>query len=147
MKPLGGLVPIAFAALIAGCSLQPAYQRPAAPVAATYPAGNAYASSTAGTGRAMVPAADLGWRDFLTDARLQRLVEIGLANNRDLRVAALNVAQTQAQYRIQRAALLPQIGGFVNSSPTRTPASVSTSGRATLTHEYSVGVSAAWELD
>src|SRR5258705_1147829 len=147
MKPLGGLVPIAFAALIAGCSLQPAYQRPAAPVAATYPAGNAYASSTAGTGRAMVPAADLGWRDFLTDPRLQRLVEIGLANNRDLRVAALNVAQTQAQARIPRAAHFPQISGFADSSSSRTPASISPTRNATVTHDYSVGVSAAWEID
>ena len=97
---------------IAGCSLQPVYERPAAPVAAAYPTGAAYKPSTGGSGSATLPAVDIGWRDFLTDPRLQRLVEIALANNRDLRVAALNVAQVQAQYRIQRAALFPQIGGF-----------------------------------
>ena len=94
-----------------------------------------------------MPAVDIGWRDFLTDPRLQRLVEIALANNRDLRIAALNVAQVQAQYRIQRAALFPQIGGFANSSSLRTPASISPSGNATVTHPYSVGLSAAWEID
>ena len=92
-----------------GLLLQPVYERPDAPVAATYPTGDAYKSSTGGPGGTTLPAVDIGWRDFLTDPRLQRLVEIGLANNRDLRVAALNVAQTQAQYRIQRAALFPQV--------------------------------------
>jgi outer membrane protein, multidrug efflux system len=147
----GGCVALIAVAMIAGCSLQPVYERPAAPVSGTYPIGDAYKSSTTGSGGATLPAVDIGWRDFLTDPRLQRLVEIALANNRDLRVAALNVAQTQAQYRIQRAALFPQIGGFVNSpnspSSLRTPASLSSTGRATVTHDYSVGLSAAWEID
>ena len=65
----------------------------------------------------------------------------------ELRVAALNVAQTQAQYRIQRAALFPQISGFADSSSTRTPASLSSTGHAAVTHDYSVGVSASWEID
>jgi multidrug efflux system outer membrane protein len=136
------------AVLIAGCSLQPVYERPAASVSATFPVGDAYKSPT---GSGTPPAVDIGWRDFLTDPRLQRLVEIALANNQDLRVAALNVAQTQAQYRIQRSAMFPQVGGFVNSpsSPmsSRTPASLSSTGRAEVTHDYSVGLSAAWEID
>lgn len=146
-----GVTLVAVAALIAGCSLQPVYERPALPVATTYPSGDAYKPSSDGSGGRTLPAVDIGWRDFLTDPRLQRLVEIALANNRDLRIAALNVAQVQAQYRIQRAALFPQIGGFVNTpnsqSSSRTPASLSSAGRATVTHEYSVGVSAAWEID
>jgi len=132
------------ATLIAGCSLQPVYERPEAPVPLAYPTGAAYASpERAGA----LPAADIGWRDFLTDARLQRLVEIALANNRDLRVTALNVAQTQAQYRIQRAALFPQVAGFADASATRTPGSLSSSGKATVAHDYSVGAAAAWEID
>src|SRR6267378_7703254 len=123
-----GVALVAVAALIAGCSLQPVYERPSAPVSGTYPTGDAYKSSTSQSGSTTLAAVDLGWRDFLTDPRLQRLVEIGLANNRDLRVAALNVAQTQAQYRIQRAALFPQIGGFADSSSSRTPASLSPTG-------------------
>ncbi|HWZ72454.1 MAG TPA: efflux transporter outer membrane subunit [Casimicrobiaceae bacterium] len=142
-----GVALVAIAALIAGCSLQPVYERPSAPVSGTYPTGDAYKSSTAGSSTTRLPAVDIGWREFLTDLRLQRLVEIGLANNRDLRVAALNVAQTQAQYRIQRAALFPQISGFADSSSSRTPASLSATGNATVTHDYSVGVSASWEID
>jgi multidrug efflux system outer membrane protein len=142
-----GVALVAVAALIAGCSLQPVYERPAAPVATTYPTGDAYKPSTGGSGGTALPAVDIGWREFLTDPRLQRLVAIGLANNRDLRVAALNVAQTQAQYRIQRAALFPQISGFADSSSSRTPTSISVSRDATVTHDYSVGLSAAWEID
>jgi multidrug efflux system outer membrane protein len=145
-----GVALLAVAALMAGCSLQPVYQRPAAAVGGTYPTGDAYKSAAGGSANA-TPAIDIGWRDFLTDPRLQRLVEIALANNQDLRVAALNVAQTQAQYRIQRAAIFPQVGGFVNSptSPTssRVPASLSSTGKAEVTHEYSVGLSASWEID
>src|SRR6202163_419096 len=126
----GGLAIVAVAAVIAGCSLHPVYERPAAPVAASYPTGDAYKSSTGGSGNSALPAVDIGWRDFLTDPRLQRLVEIALANNLDLRVAALNVAQMQAQYRIQRSAMFPQVGGFADSSSTRTPASLSSTGHA-----------------
>jgi multidrug efflux system outer membrane protein len=138
---------VAAATLLAGCtSLQPVYRRPDAPVPMAYPTGAAYPSPPGGSSSAL-PAVEIGWRDFLTDPRLQRLVEIALASNRDLRVAALNVAQMQAQYRIQRAALFPQVGGFVDSSATRTPASLSGGGKATVQHDYSVGVSAAWEID
>jgi len=132
------------AALIAGCSLQPVYERPAAPVSPTFPIGDAY-QSPAGTGT--VPAVDIGWRDFLTDPRLQRLVELAIANNRDLRVAALKVAQTQAQYRIQRSALLPQVGAGATLSAARTPASLTTTRNATVAHDYSSGLSGSWEID
>jgi multidrug efflux system outer membrane protein len=136
---------LAMATLMTGCALQPAYRRPDAPVASTFPAGPAYpASAAGGTG---LPATEIGWRDFFTDPRLQRLVEIALANNRDLRVAALTVAQVQAQYRVQRSALFPQVGAFADGSASRGPASLSSSGKATVAHDYSVGVAASWELD
>src|SRR6267378_1043233 len=129
---------------LAACStMQPAYERPAAPVAGEFPAGAAYAASATGG----TPATGIGWRDFLTDPRLRRLVEIALANNRDLRVAMLNVAQVQAQYRIQRAALAPQVSGFADGSHSRTPGSLSKSGTPLLTHAYETGVSVAWEVD
>jgi multidrug efflux system outer membrane protein len=141
----GGCALIAAATLVAGCSLQPVYHRPEAPVAPAYPSGAAYAPP-GGPGTTL-PADQIGWRDFLTDPRLQRLVELALANNRDLRVAALNVAQLRAQYRIQRAAMLPQVGAFADASVARTPGGISSSGRSTLQRDYSVGVSAAWEID
>lgn len=133
-------------AFVSSCSLQPVYEKPAAPVAAAFPSGAAYRSAQVPCGTTLA-AGDVGWRDFLRDARLQRLTEIALANNRDLRVAMLNVEQVRAQYRIQRAALFPQVSGFADGSRSHTPAGISTGGRATTTQTYEVGVSASWEID
>jgi multidrug efflux system outer membrane protein len=90
-----------FAALTA-CTMEPHYERPAAPVPATWTDKNNPSNNT-------TPAAQMGWRDFFPDRNMQRLIELALANNRDLRVAALNVQATQAQYRIQRSDLFPTI--------------------------------------
>ena len=131
-------------AFVSGCSLQPTYERPAAPIAGSFPAGAAYKPAQAGAG---LPAANVGWRDFLRDARLQRLVEIALANNRDLRVAMLNVDQVRAQYRIQRSSLFPQVDGFADATRSHTPAGISSNGKANTSQVYEVGVSASWEID
>ena len=53
--------------------------------------------------------ADIGWREFFTDPRLQKLIEVALQHNPDARVAALNIAAARAQYQIQRADLFPSI--------------------------------------
>jgi multidrug efflux system outer membrane protein len=86
---------------VCGCTLIPRYERPAAPVAAQFP--DAPAQPSAAT------AADISWRDFIADERLVRLIELALANNRDLRVAVLNVEQSRAQYRITRSASFPTV--------------------------------------
>ena len=79
--------------LLTACSFEPTYERPAAPVAGTYPNGPAYQSGSSGQngGSGAGPAADIGWRNFFADPRLQRLISIALENNRDLRIATLNV--------------------------------------------------------
>ena len=94
---------------VGGCSLIPDYERPPLPVAAAYPAGPAYPSSNLSTAQALQSADTIGWRDFFADPQLQTLVEISLRNNRNLRIAALNIASAQAQYRIQRSDLFPHI--------------------------------------
>ncbi len=95
------LIASAAASVLSACSFIPTYERPAAPVAADFPAP----SATSGTA-----AADLAWADFLADERLRALVEIALKNNRDLRVAALNVEQARSLYGVQRADQLPSVG-------------------------------------
>jgi outer membrane protein, multidrug efflux system len=99
--------------MLAGCSLIPDYERPDAPVAAAFPTGPAY---KADSGKGAVTADLLGWRDFFGDPALQRLIAIGLENNRDLRVAALNIEAAQAQYRAQDANLFPQIAATGSGS-------------------------------
>ncbi|MCA3232541.1 MAG: multidrug transporter, partial [Cupriavidus sp.] len=79
------LLCLAAAAALTGCSLIPSYERPAAPVDAAYPQGDAYAASAGDAN--VAAAAELGWRDYFADPRLHRLIQVALENNRDLRVA------------------------------------------------------------
>ena len=132
---------------VAACSLDPRYVRPDAPVMSAYPRGPAYGNNVADTDHSPAAAADLGWRDFLTDPRLQQLMEIALQNNRDLHVAVLNVQELQAEFRIQSAALLPEVSAFADHTRSRTPADLSPKGRSTTDGSYSVGASLGWELD
>src|SRR5260221_5448983 len=99
---------VAAALILGGCmNFIPAYERPAAPVPATY----APESMPAGGSAAGVAAAEIDWQRYFADARLRRLIEIALANNRDLRVAILNIEQARAAYQIKRADELPTLGG------------------------------------
>ena len=167
------LLAVSAAALLSGCSMIPAYQRPAAPVSssfpnyasvapatpsaaasattapsATSPGATAAAPTTAippATSPAAVanaaPAASVAWQDFFADAKLKRLIELALANNRDLRVAVLNIEQARAQYQIKRADQLPTVNGVLNGS--RAPNS-----DGSMTSSYNVGLTAtAYELD
>ena len=132
---------LSLAALLAGCSLIPEYQRPASPSAAQYPRGAVYPAPTPAAARTE------DWRTLFNDPALQQLIESALVNNRDLRVAALNVEAFQAQYRIQRADLLPAVSANASESRQRLPPSV-TRSKAMINSTYAVnlGVS-AYELD
>ncbi len=88
---------------LAGCSMEPKYVRPDNPVPPSWPAGDAYLRQS----EAVLPA--ITYRDVFKDRRLQTLIDQALANNRDLRIAAANIAAARAQYRIQRADLFPSI--------------------------------------
>ncbi|MBU9598126.1 efflux transporter outer membrane subunit [Burkholderia multivorans] len=142
------LTTLGAAMLAAGCTLAPTYERPVAPVATTFPHGAAYDSPPA-TQRSAggYAAVDIGWREFFADPRLQRLIELALQNNRDLRVAALKVEEARAQYRIQRAALIPTLEADGTGTRSRTPKDLSYTGRATVSGDYEVAAGAAWELD
>jgi hypothetical protein len=100
---------VAAVLLLVGCTLIPKYQRPALPVPEQYPGPAVTAPSVA--------AADIAAHEVFRDARLNALVDLALANNRDLRTAVLNVLQTQAQYRISRAALVTEQVELVGGQP------------------------------
>ena len=110
----------AVAVVLSACTLEPHYSLPSAPVQATWNGNAAGKADTASV-------ADIGWRQFFPDPVLQRLIELALANNRDLRVAVLNVQAAQAQYRIQRADLFPSISATGLEQIERYPAGVSAS--------------------
>jgi multidrug efflux system outer membrane protein len=135
--------------LTAACTVEPKYDRPAAPVPQTFPDGEAYRAGavTPTTGKA---AADIGWREFFTEARLQQLIELALANNRDLRIAALNVEAQRAQYRIQRADLLPTISATASESVQSVAPYLNSASLPipSVIRQYTVGVGfTSYELD
>ncbi len=138
--PLSAWAVLGAAALLAGCAnLAPEHVRPDAPVAAQWP-GAAGTASTA--------PADIDWRSFVSDARLAGAIAGAMDNNRDLRVAVLNIERARAQYRIERGALLPGIGAGASATRQRTPASTSPSGTGSTSAQYQVDLGlAAYELD
>ena len=140
------------AATLAGCDLAPHYRRPAPATPAAFPQGPAYPALSASAG----DPTTIGWRDFFTDPRLQKTIALGLANNRDLQAAAANVLAARAQYRVQRADLLPTIGATADASishaGSRAAAGTGTGGAGAggggTVHRYSVDVGfSAFELD
>lgn len=129
---------------LTGCTLIPDYHRPNLPVADAWPTGEAYSNGQQGA------HVDLGWREFFSDKELQTLISTALANNRDLRVAALNVASYEAQYRIQKSELYPQLDASGTGSRQYLPGDISGIGtnRSTINARWGVtlGVT-AYELD
>lgn len=140
---------IAAALLLAGCtSMAPSYQQPGAPVSAEWPSGPAYGQE----GRPEAPgaplAADISWQQFILDADLRKIVSMALENNRDLRVAALNIDRARAQYQIRGADSFPSLGVSGSGASQRLPADLSASGEAGISRQYSAGVGmSAYELD
>ena len=104
-----------FLLALAGCTLIPKYQRPAVAIANNWPENAAAQNAEVSTNA----AADIGWRDFFRDPRLQQLIELALTNNPDLRMAMLNVEQTRALYKVQRNALIPTVDVNANGSRQR----------------------------
>jgi multidrug efflux system outer membrane protein len=112
---------------IGGCTLEPHYQRPEAPVSQEWPTGPAFAGASVEASNGTTPAsaaADIGWREFFTDPRLQKLIELALRHNPDARIAALNIAAARAQYQIQRADLFPTIAATGLEAVEKYPPSV-----------------------
>ncbi len=131
-------------ALAAGCSMAPKYERPEAPVATDWPGlrlarSLAVAPTTASTAVQTTAAADIEWQSFFSDPKLRLLIEAALRNNRDLRIAVLNIEQARAQFQIRRADQFPTVGA--SATGTRQPAtggnisSVYTAGLAMTSYE------------
>ncbi|WP_345793770.1 AdeC/AdeK/OprM family multidrug efflux complex outer membrane factor [Thauera sp. JM12B12] len=141
--PLRGLVVAMAATLLGACSMIPVFERPAAPVPASFPQAAPAASASA------APLAEaLAWRDYFADERLRSVIALALDNNRDLRVAALNIERARAQYGIQRADLFPSIAVSGGQSAQRVPADLSATRQADITRQYSANLGfASYELD
>lgn len=154
---------VCMAGVLAGCSLAPDYHRPEAPVPVDWPAqpkiqmgasaGDMSLSSQAATAVApgsAIPAADIGWREFFRDPRLQELIELSLVNNRNLRVAVESVEAARAQYGVQRGSQWPSIGVGGQGTRQRTPANMRVGGESapSISSSYQAGVGmTSFEID
>ncbi|MHB8836509.1 MAG: efflux transporter outer membrane subunit [Candidatus Methylomirabilia bacterium] len=139
------LVVVALA--LTGCaSLAPNYTRPAAPVPESWPGGP---TATAGVDTLEGAAvADIPWKEFYVEVRLQQLIALALENNRDLRVALLNIERSQAQFQIQRATLLPKVDATAGGNLQGLPEDFSGTGQTATLHQYSLGLGfSSYELD
>jgi multidrug efflux system outer membrane protein len=134
----------AMALALTGCTMIPKYTRPEPPVPPSFTDTGA-ASAQAPAAK---PAAEITWQEFFTDERLRSVIELALANNRDLRTAALNVEKVQALYRIQRSELNPGVGVMASGEKYRVPEKMDSDGEARVVEDYSVNVGVlSWELD
>ena len=130
---------LAASMVLAGCSLIPTYERPAAPVPSIFPGDPAQPTGAA--------PATVAWQDFFTDTRLQRLIETALANNRDLRVSVLNIEQARAQFQVQRSQQFPAVG-VTGSGSRSSPNIFQAFGGGSVQSSYAVNLGiSAWELD
>lgn len=126
-------------ALVTGCSLMPTYQRPSAPVAAQWPA-SAGVNATESNAGVQSPTV-VTWQDYFSDPALRQLITTALANNRDLRVALLNIDQARAQLGVRRADQFPTLAAAAAGS--RAPGS-----DGAINSSYSAGLTVtAYELD
>ncbi|HCS24154.1 MAG TPA: efflux transporter outer membrane subunit [Alphaproteobacteria bacterium] len=130
---------------LGGCNMIPEYLRPASPVAAAWPSGAAYQAPAE---LAAKSAVETGWQEFFRSQNLQRLIGAALENNRDLRVAALNVEAARAAYRVQRAELVPSVQAGTGMSRQGVPENASSTGRDAISSQYTANVATtAFELD
>lgn len=129
---------LAAATALSACNFAPQYRQPPTPVSEVFPEAQGGSRQ----------ATEIGWRKFFGDAQLQALIEAALTRNQDLAQAVARIEQARAQYRIEDAARLPEIGGQAGASRSRTPlAPGAGSGSATL-NQFNIGVAVpAFELD
>ncbi len=143
------LLTLSAAAMLAGCSMIPKYERPAAPVAAEWPAtsnwvaGSAQAAVATPATAAAPAAADIEWQAFFSDPKLRLLIDAALRNNRDLRIAVLNIEQARAQFQIRRADQFPTINAGITGSRQPNP-----NGNGSISSAYTGGLLlTSYELD
>jgi len=142
------LIPFLLSGIIcfSGCTLAPKYDRPKASIPGTWPGGEAYLPAQ--PAQSVPDAAQLKWREFFTDPKLQRIIETALENNRDLRLAALNVERARGLYGVQRAELFPALDAQGGFSKERYSSDYVSSGASRNTEKYSVNLGiTAWEVD
>jgi len=123
------------AALLSSCHIYQKYERPDDLVTE-----GLYRDLSDDTSVDELNFGDVPWREVFTDPQLQALIEEALANNANLRSAALTVEQAQAQLTAARLAYLP----LFQFAPSGT---LTTVEGGSWSKTYQVGVSGQWTID
>ena len=140
------LVAIGMVLLLGGCTLAPEYNRPDAPVPDAWPDGSAYTNRSAV--ETAFSVANLTWREFFPDPKLQQVIATALTNNLDLRLAALNVEMARALYGIQRAELYPAVTAAGGGRKQKSSSDLTMPGEPRTTQQVRANLGiAAWEID
>lgn len=135
-----------FCFVISSCTMAPKYDRPSAPIPEEWPQGEEYNDTQAAPDAMSVQ--DLSLQEFFADPQLQEIIALALENNRDLRLAALNVERARALYGIQRSELFPAVNAVGSGGKQRRSADLISPGDPRTVEQYSVGLGiAAWEID
>ena len=131
--------------LSGGCSLAPQYIQPKDSVLAEWPQGDAYKELQED---AIEKVAGIPWQEFFTDAKLRKVIKKALKNNRDLRIAALNVERAQAMYGVHRTGIYPSVGGSGKMDKQQLSGDLVESGQPRSTEKYTLKAEIpSWELD
>jgi len=146
MKRFAGL--LLAGAVTAGCTLDPAYQRPAPPVPAAFPQGPSYPSLPSTAGGPSSSADGIAWSAFFTDQGLKAVIQQSLDNNRDLRLALDNIEQAEAQTATQRSALFPAVNASGSEIYQQAPNTFVPGAGSFQQRFYSASVGfSSWQLD
>jgi len=132
--------------IFCSCSLAPEYNQPQAPIPGDWPQGTAYTDTR--TLSQNMAALELSPAEFFPDQHLQKIMAMARENNRDLRLAILNVERARALYGVTRAELMPVIDGFGGGGKQRLSSDLIGPGDSRTLERYSVNLGiASWEID
>ena len=140
------LLPAGVGLILGGCCLAPEYNQPQAPIPNEWPQGAAY--NSARTTHETVATPQLSRKDFFPDQQMQKIIAMSLENNRDLRLAALNVERARAMYGVKRAELFPAVDASGRGGKQRLSTDLIASGDSRTLKHYTVNLGvASWEID
>ena len=149
MRMKKSILAVSTIALLSGCSLVPDYLQPAMPTPQSW-SGGEYVKENAAIREGEKKWGDVAWKDYFTNPAMQKMIGQALENNRDLRVAVLNVEAARAAYGVQRSELFPSIDANGSGSVQRIGRTMSaqTADKGMINRSYGLTADVtAWELD
>lgn len=121
------------------CTLIPNYSRPESPVPENLSASKTQEDS--------LPIAAIKWQEFFKSEDLQKIIQTTLENNRDLKIAVLNIDGARALYRVSRSELIPSLDANASLSKQKIPANATGANFNIVPTRYDANLSSSYELD